>query len=93
MPSSARGRLGFAFVVSALAASLLLVGCPASEDDPPLCNGGVCGPGICLQYCGNDAATDNNSVDAAKEAAIDGANADASADANADASTDANEGG
>jgi hypothetical protein len=45
------------FVISAVAfVALALVGCPSSEDDPPFCNDQKCGPGVCQQFCGNDAA-------------------------------------
>lgn len=88
-------RRSHAFMALSLAAAALLAGCPTSEDDGPLCNDSKCGPGVCLQFCGADAAKDTAAVtDAAKDGAPDGSDGgeDAS-DSGGDSATDADDGG
>ncbi len=78
-----RVALGFALAIALLG----LAGCPASEDDPPFCNDQKCGPGVCLQFCGGDAAKDTaTSSDAPTETSADASATDANA---TEASTDA----
>jgi hypothetical protein len=90
----------FRFVVAfALSGALLasLVGCPASEDDGLLCNDSKCGPGVCLQFCGADAAKEGAAAetgsDAATDVANDAANDGGQIDAATDAPTDGTDGG
>lgn len=80
-------------VTLAVVLSVAALGCPASEDDPELCAGGTCGPGVCLQYCKTDAGKDGASTDAsAADAAEAGDGGDADA-AETSTISDASDGG
>ena len=89
MPSF-RFILAFALTGALLAS---LVGCPASEDDGLLCNDSKCGPGVCLQFCGADAAKEGAAAEAASDVTTEAASEGGQTDAAADAPTDGTDGG
>lgn len=77
------------FVVLSLGGAAFLVGCPTSEDDGALCNDSKCGPGVCLQFCGADAAKDTATPNDATKDATDAS--DGSVDATDDGTADASD--
>ncbi len=84
-------RRALVFVGLSLAGAAFLAGCPTSEDDGPLCNDSKCGPGVCLQFCGADAAKDTaTGTDAAKDG---GTEAGDASDDGGDSSADADDAG